>query len=377
MDMKKIGKLLTRNTSRVISLCLFLGICSVSFAGEGNDKPIIQSVVTWSTPDIPAQYKKGMYVILTGTGGPWSVKGEGGASVAVTIDGQVLQFDMGERSLEHLTEAGINPASIDYLFFTHLHGDHITEYPQYNFDYSYRTDVKIFGPPGTQAMANASADFFSVHFKEYQDVGLAPNKNTSIEEIVSGGIILENTTFKVTAAPTSHHRRGNQNHKSFAYRVDSQYGSVVISGDTAPSLNVVELASSADLLIHEAMSLERYMFHEQSPELKLFFEKYYIVDRLEDGLRSTPPKMGHTSSLELGKIAQQAKVKKLVAYHLPAFPVTSSDKEFVMSTMGEWSGIYSIESRSEIVMAVKQHYKGPFIMGEPLMVFEINNPGEK
>lgn len=51
---------------------------------------------------------------------------------------------------------GVNPMSIDYLFFTHLHFDHISDY-----DYFAITDwiagrwdiVNVYGPTGTEAMS--------------------------------------------------------------------------------------------------------------------------------------------------------------------------------------------------------------------------------
>ena len=54
---------------------------------------------------------------------------------------------------------------------------------------------------------------------------------------------METDAFKVTATETPS--------KSFAYRVDSRYGSVALSGQTGPSDNMVELAKEADLLIHD------------------------------------------------------------------------------------------------------------------------------
>ncbi|GCE39450.1 Hydrolase (HAD superfamily) [Rhodococcus wratislaviensis] len=44
---------------------------------------------------------------------------------------------------------------------------------------------------------------------------------------------------------------------SFAYRFDTEYGSVTFSGDTTVSDNLVELARGSDVLIHEAVTLRR------------------------------------------------------------------------------------------------------------------------
>jgi ribonuclease BN (tRNA processing enzyme) len=41
----------------------------------------------------------------------------------------------------------------------------------------------------------------------------------------------------------------------FAYRFETEYGSIVFSGDTAVSANLVRLDQGADLLVHEAIEL--------------------------------------------------------------------------------------------------------------------------
>jgi ribonuclease BN (tRNA processing enzyme) len=91
---------------------------------------------------------------------------------------------------------------------------------------------------------------------------------------------------------------------AFAFRFDTDDGSIVFSGDTARSENLIRLARGADILVHEV-----------------------IVTRWINGLFPTPRSVaeeglmqhllsGHTRVEEVGEIAEAAGVKKLVLSHI-------------------------------------------------------------
>ncbi|ADI11735.1 hypothetical protein SBI_08617 [Streptomyces bingchenggensis BCW-1] len=61
--------------------------------------------------------------------------------------------------------------------------------------------------------------------------------------------IMEDDDVKVTAVLVPH----GAVFPAYAYRFDTDHGSVVCSGDTAPSLNVITLAQNADVLVHGAL----------------------------------------------------------------------------------------------------------------------------
>lgn len=60
---------------------------------------------------------------------------------------------------------------------------------------------------------------------------------------------MQDANLRVTAAVVHHPSMV----PSFAYRFDAADCSIVISGDTAPSEEVVKLATGADVLVHEAL----------------------------------------------------------------------------------------------------------------------------
>jgi ribonuclease BN (tRNA processing enzyme) len=121
---------------------------------------------------------------------------------------------------------------------------------------------------------------------------------------------------------------------ALAYRFDAPDRSIVISGDTAPSDDLVQLAKGADVLVHEAMYLP-------------------AVDRLA-ALRPTASGLkqhllaSHTSAEDAGRVAQAAGVKLLVMSHLiPADDPTITDQMWID--------------------AARVHFGGPVIVGKDLL----------
>ena len=50
-------------------------------------------------------------------------------SEASLVGDESLLFDWGEGATRQLQKAGVDPAAVNYLFFTHHHFDHNTDYP--------------------------------------------------------------------------------------------------------------------------------------------------------------------------------------------------------------------------------------------------------
>lgn len=316
-------------------------------------------------------YAKGMHVVITGVGGGGTSPMRGGAGAAVIIDGKVLQFDAGPKTQENLMRSNVLPNhKIDYLFFTHLHVDHTSDFiymrgwPGFVFNKGYQ----IYGPYLTKAMSEAALDFNALHHEEMDAFALkfpklAPAvaardlRFPPITEIKpSGGVVLHTDNITVTAARTPHMM--SENGYSFAYRVDSNYGSVVISGDTVPSLDVIGLAKNAELLIHDAIHLDDEVLRET------FFKFGESTEKLK-----TNDKQVHSYSTEVGKVAQQSGVKKLVTYHHQYGGLYTRDdcrNDSYSNKNLEWSNGF--------IAAIRQEYDGEIFIGAPCMTFTIAKP---
>ena len=313
---------------------------------------------------VPADLSKGMHIVITGSGSALVDPYRGNASQAVVIDGQILQFDCGRKAMDNLALAGINPVDVDFLFFTHLHFDHIATYDYFvisSWIAGRQQPFRVFGPRGTQEMSRSA--IFEMHkvdmefvkhlIDSWPDGGTQPPVGQPPVDVKDreAGLVVETDRFKVTAIETPHYR--SMGVRSLGYRVDCQWGSVVISGDTAPSAELTTLARGADVLIHECVIPDPEM--TQGGKFNAMGED-----------KGRPE--GHTSPAQLGRIAEQAGVKKLVATHLP--PYTSSDAAVAMSAK-YYGPRRGPEIWSAFLASMKRHYRGPVILASDGLVLKV------
>lgn len=91
---------------------------------------------------------------------------------------------------------------------------------------------------------------------------------------------------------------------ALAYRFDSDDGSIVFSGDTGPTPNLVKLARGADVLVHEVIdpAWPESLFPEPRTDAQEGLYQHLI--------------QSHTLIEDLGPIAQEAGVGTLVLSHM-------------------------------------------------------------
>lgn len=345
---------------------------------------LVKVIVLLSVASMPIQgnaevlerFKTGMHIVMTGTGSAFPDPERGGASAAVIVDGTILQFDFGRAVMDNMMVSGINPVDVDYVFFTHHHFDHVATYDYFVMSLwiaARQKNVHVFGPPGTEQLHRGAT--YEMHKSDYEFVKFITEKwpprlkvkpaaePPFVVKDVQPGVIIENDKFKVTAVSTPHYPNGKL---SLGYRVDSRYGSVVISGDTGPSKELTEIAKGADYLIHEMMKPDPGMLKDGKFSHREFQEASNN-DRKKVEARKRP-QTGHTAPSQLGELAQEAGVKNLIAYHLP--PITSVPKAVEMSAM--YTGSNPGEQIwTDMIHAVKKYYTGNFILAEDGMVFSI------
>jgi ribonuclease BN (tRNA processing enzyme) len=162
--------------------------------------------------------------------------------------------------------------------------------------------VTLHGPPPlkeimARSLAASSYDT-TVRMREEGRPPLTPL--VKVNELSAAGVIYQDARVKVTSALVDHFTV----RPAFAFRFDSATRSVVVSGDTTYSEELIHLASGADVLIHEAMFRP-------------------LIDRLADGNESLKEHLlrSHSTTEQVGLVAARSGVKKLVLSHLvPAFP---------------------------------------------------------
>ena len=249
----------------------------------------------------------GMRVAILGSGSAVPDPERGNPSQAVLVDDEVVLFDCGERTTVNLVRAGINPMHVHRLFYTHLHWDHITDFGYFamtTWTCGRRRMLNVYGPSGTADMVQAS--IFGVHRTDTEYVrryteALPPHivdRPLAIPPIavqdIELGFTYDGGSFSITTGAVEHHQRVGT--PSLAYRVESRYGTVVVSGDTAPCDSMIAFARGADILVHDTAFLDEIIEARQM--------------------------WSHSGPRGAGRVAQAAGVRTLVLTHLG--PYTSA-----------------------------------------------------
>lgn len=190
-------------------------------------------------------------VTLLGTGAPPPDRDRMGPSTLVEAGTHRLLFDVGRGASTSILAHGLNLGVIKTVFFTHLHVDHIVGFPDFWLTghhrdrFGGRTEpVTVYGPTGLTAMLAGLEQAYHVIALDW---GL-PEVATHVlaREFGEPGVVYDEDGVRVTAFRVPH-----GDGEAYGYRVDYEGRSVVISGDTGFSENLIAHARGVDLLVHE------------------------------------------------------------------------------------------------------------------------------
>ncbi len=207
-------------------------------------------------------------VTLLGTGTPVPAMSRFGPSILLEAGGQRFLFDAGRGAMQRLTQLKVRWQDIDGVFLTHLHSDHVVGFPDlwltgWLVGAGRDRPLRVWGPRGTQKMMSKleEAYDFDIRIRLYDDRA-APNGVLLFVEDINEGVALEKGGLKITAFEVDH----SPAWPAFGYRVDFGGRSVVLSGDTRVSQNLVRHAQGVDLLVHESV-IAHHVTPEQAGEV--------------------------------------------------------------------------------------------------------------
>ncbi len=247
--------------------------------------------------------RPGTRLILLGTGGGPRPRANGSSPAQViVVDDVAYVVDCGDGVARQLVRAGVPLPSIRHVFITHHHSDHNADYGNLlllAWTLGLGSRVDAWGPPPLQEMTRLFLEMSETDIRTRMAEAGRPPMAPLIHphEIEAGGEVMRDERVRVTAAVVTHPKIDT----ALAYRFDAPDRSIVISGDTAPSEELVRLARGASVLVHEAM---------WGPAVPRLAARTPHVARLEQHLRAS-----HTTAEEAGRIAQEAGVGTLVLSH--------------------------------------------------------------
>ena len=265
-------------------------------------------------------------VVLVGTAGPMSPD-VAQASTAVFVNGQFLLFDAGDYAQKRMEQFNLPIESLDAVFLTHFHNDHIAdlgEVMQRSYILGREKDLVVYGPTGVEDIVNgfnmiyaADSDHRTEHHGEevmpleYQFATASEFDANSDEVVVyeKDGVVV--TAFKVAHPPIE---------PVFGYVIEFAGKKIVISGDTIVTDELARHSNSADLLVMDIMNYELVTLMEET------------FREIGDDVLATimyDIREYHPDVQAVGEMAQNENVKRVALMHYaPAAPVKAMMDRF-------------------------------------------------
>jgi ribonuclease Z len=264
-------------------------------------------------------------VTFLGTGASCPTVDRNVAGLAVQREGEMILFDCGEGSQRQMMRYGVG-FSFTEVFFTHYHADHmlgITGLLRTMGLQDRTAPVVLYGPRGAQRVLGAAV-VLGIERNKFpvEIVEIRPGDRLTRPEYDIVAFETEHRADTVGYALAEHTRLGRFNperalelgipegplwgrlHKGESVLLEDgriispadlvgapRAGrTLVYSGDTRPTLSVIEAARGADLLVHEAT---------------------FGGDEAERAKET-----GHSTAAEAARVAHEAGVRRLVLTHI-------------------------------------------------------------
>ncbi|MEM9629568.1 MAG: MBL fold metallo-hydrolase [Pseudomonadota bacterium] len=205
-----------------------------------------------------------MKLTILGSGSPEAYARRASSGYLLEVAGQRILFDCGGGVVSRLVEAGFRPSDIDYLFFTHLHSDHMMDYARLvhaAWDEGGKP-LKVFGPEPIKDITEKlfGRDGVFAHdliarteLKGSQEVWIArggtlprPWPAPEVTEI-EPGFTFEGDSWSLASCSVPH---AQPYLTCMAFSVTGEGEKFVYSGDAGLTDQLEVLAKDADLLLH-------------------------------------------------------------------------------------------------------------------------------
>jgi ribonuclease Z len=258
-------------------------------------------------------------VLLCGTASPIPSERRAQACTAVFAGGKMWIVDTGPGSWRTLALRRIRGEAIGAILYTHLHSDHIAELGEFNLQTwaaGRPGPLRVYGPDGVTQMVHGFAEAYAAdtryrtahHGAELLPPERAVMTASTVAATDKGAVrVLEEDGVVITGFSVAH----DPVRPALGYRFEYGGRSVVVSGDTAPTPNLVAQARGVDVLVHEAQAndLVRIMGNAAREQGET------RVAKILDDIPSY-----HTSPADAAREAVEADVRLLLLTHFTPPP---------------------------------------------------------
>jgi len=254
-----------------------------------------------------------MRVIILGSGTPRPNIERFSQSILIEVNDEKLLFDSGRGATIRLNQANIPLKEIKKVFLTHLHSDHtigLSDIIMTGWIYQRDGILNIYGPKGTIGLV----DNLKKAYSEDISIRTVPPENHSLEGLktkvieIEEGLIYQKEKLKIYAIRVDH---GGGVKNSFGYKIVNENQTIVISGDTNYSANLIKHAKYCDVLIHEIASAPEKLI-KKNPKIQGLMNYHTTPDEMAMVIESIKPRLTIlTHVLALGGVSEKNIVKKI------------------------------------------------------------------
>jgi len=255
-----------------------------------------------------------MKITILGTGTFYVDLKKSGPAYLIEADNKKILVDCGPGTLMRLSEIGVKPEDLDYIFLSHLHADHSSDLFALQMNLrlkefegkEYKTPI-IYGPKGIEEFTKklsyvyelpAFDNYSKIEYKEYEEI-------MKLGEITVKAFKVDHTAFGFKT-------------NAYALRFELDDAIFAFSGDSIKCEGLINACKKANLFICDASCSK------------------------DNG------SVAHLDTTDIGEVAEISQVDNVVLTHF--YPKTKN---------------------IDLVSEVKEKYSGEVIMGEDLMELEI------
>ena len=247
-------------------------------------------------------------VVVCGSRSPLPSPGRAESCVLVEAGNDIYIFDLGNGSVNNLTQYQIPWPNVKAVLITHMHSDHMADLPDAHLQswiQGRTAPLKVYGPEGINLVTKGFELAYSADYQyrsDHHGDDMLPMSIAGFDAIqITDNQLIPNDTPGLEILPfVVDHYPVNS---AFGFKISYKGRTVVISGDTIHDGSVQKYSKDVDLLVHSAISIdivERMRGLAPIPQMdKILFD---IQDY-------------HTTIKEAGEISRDANVKHLLIYH--------------------------------------------------------------
>lgn len=267
--------------------------------------------------DVVDTFEDGLHLALCGAGGPLPAPNASGPCVAVVAGDKLFMVDAGTDGVRNLGRMGYQPGTIQGVFLTHFHSDHIDGLGEVATlrwaGGGNKSPLPVYGAQGVQRVVNGFNEAYAQDFVYRHD-----HHGDLVAALSGAGLQARPFNKPKTGELTTVYNEGDLKVEALAvdhfpidpavgYRFTYKGRTLLISGDTSKSDNIEDFAQGVDLLVHEALAPNLVnMMHEAAKANGNEIMAKVTHDILDY----------HASPVEAAETARDANVGHLLYYHI-------------------------------------------------------------